>query len=425
MTFTRLVTIALMLGALSTGAASAQIRQTQPAEFPPSSYSGKQYVDSKGCVFIRAGIDGNISWVPRVTRSRKVVCGFTPTGVAGATAVAPEKTAAAPIEITVEGPDAAPMTYAEPVRKRASAPLVVRQTAPKPRILRQQPAAPAPRSAQVQQGSGRIATSCPGASVVARPYLRGDGRSVVRCGPQAASIDGTTYRSTGIAPLRTTDVTDHTRIVPKHVAIRRLNTTNLTVPKGYRKVWDDGRLNPKRAEQSLAGRAQMLLVWTNTAPQRLINQATGRDLTAKVPLVYPYLDVATQRRELGEVTIVQRDGQVIKRVVRNGRAAPAMRRPVYSSRSTPKARTVPAATPVPTVGNKRFVHIGLFSTKAKARRAAQGLSGMGMGARIATMRHKGKSYLSVRAGPFDSAGATQGAVSRLRGIGYTGARPSK
>lgn len=45
-----------------------------PAEYPPKSFKGKQYVDSKGCVYIRAGYGTRITWVPRVNRERRVFC---------------------------------------------------------------------------------------------------------------------------------------------------------------------------------------------------------------------------------------------------------------------------------------------------------------------------------------------------------------
>ena len=86
--------MALLAATLGVTGAQAQDSRSQPAEFPPSSYKGKQYVDSAGCVFIRAGIDGNVSWVPRMSRARKQVCGFQPTG--GVQAATAPATAPAP-----------------------------------------------------------------------------------------------------------------------------------------------------------------------------------------------------------------------------------------------------------------------------------------------------------------------------------------
>ena len=467
-----LITMAAIASVLSMGVAQAQIREQQPAEFPPASYKGKQYVDSTGCVFIRAGIDGDVSWVPRVTRSRKTVCGFAPSLAgqqiaAAVPAPAPAKVeqitvapavAAAPVAAAAAKPKRVKRVAAKP--RRVAAPKVVRQVAPKPvdRIAATKPVvvaqAPAPQSA------ARFVTACPGASAISQRYLRGNGRTAVRCGPQAERIVGTRRvariaTQSGVAAaanplvtrpivhrLTTTDlvsnrvvatgpavsVSAQTRVVPKHVAINRVDTRNVTVPRGYKPAWTDDRLNPYRAEQTLGGRQQMLLVWTNTVPRRLINRATGKDVTATVPLVYPYLIIDDQRRELGEVTIVQRNGQLVKRILRN----PGQRTPVYSTRSAPKVPAVPTpkarvAAPAPAkaapakAAGKQYVQIGLFTTRAKADKAAQHLAGMGMGARIGKLRKGGKTYMAVQAGPFAAGNAAQSALSRLRGVGYSGA----
>lgn len=84
--------LAVIVAALAPIAAGAQGLQG-PAELPPSSYGSMQYVDSRGCAFVRAGMAGNVVWVPRVNRDRSQICGQPPT-FGGAAPVA----AAAPVE---------------------------------------------------------------------------------------------------------------------------------------------------------------------------------------------------------------------------------------------------------------------------------------------------------------------------------------
>lgn len=435
MKFTSIVAVAALMTTFGAGIAQAQSFRDQPAEFPSASYKGKQYVDSKGCVFIRAGIDGNVTWVPRVSRKRQGVCGFKPTNVQTA-ASAPAGGADAPVQITVNNAPAAakqPTVAARPLPQRKAKPVVVRQKAPKP--VRQ----PVPRSvdvpaaprAQAPVAVAQVPTTCAGRSAISQQYSGSRTKGLaVRCGPQTAPILRSTAQAGAVASAPSYGATTgsvaatatpapahaHTRIVPKHVAINRQNTyANVSVPKGYRPVWEDDRLNPKRAEQNLEGRSQMLLIWTNTVPRRLVNQSTGQDVTARLPLVYPYTSVEQQRRELGEVSFAKRNGQLVKRIVRNKNAAPAARKPVYSSRSTPKPVATAPATP--RAAGKAYVQIGVYGNSANAQRAAQRIARMGMGARIGKSTRGGKTYLSVQAGPF-GASAAPAALGKLRGAGY-------
>jgi cell division septation protein DedD len=52
----------------------------RPAELPPADYAGQQYVDSKGCMFVRAGTAAEVLWIPRVSRQGEPICSSPPSG---------------------------------------------------------------------------------------------------------------------------------------------------------------------------------------------------------------------------------------------------------------------------------------------------------------------------------------------------------
>jgi hypothetical protein len=109
--------LAIVAAAWGTAAAALTLAEAaSPAETPPSGYARDVYVDSRGCVYVRANIGTTVNWVPRLSRDRTtVVCGSTPTGaVASVTAPPP----AAPV------PPAPPPRTVMPVAAPA-APVVV------------------------------------------------------------------------------------------------------------------------------------------------------------------------------------------------------------------------------------------------------------------------------------------------------------
>lgn len=448
MKITRVIALAVIGASTCVAMAQAQSLRNagQPAEFPPSSYKSTQYVDSRGCVYVRAGISGNVSWIPRVTRARKQICGQSPSSAGAVASAAPKVRAQKKsVQITLDAP-----TNATPAAKKVAKAIV------KPKVRRSVAAAPKPRRVVVkrpapvgktvvvvaaantvakrpvatrkvgsfQSQKARVASACTSASATSQRYLgQGSRRLAVRCGPQKQTHYSAGSNVVRVAPRAVTQPTRHpqiayagtsaptisgaTRIVPKHVLVNRGNQQNVQVPEGYRTVWTDGRLNPKRAEQSLAGQAQIKLIWTNTVPRRLINAASGSDVTATTPLVYPYVDMGAQTRSLGAVSIVQRDGQVLKRIVRNSNAA-RVRQPVVSSRSAPAVKPKAVAA--------QFVNVGTYEQQGSAQSVAKRIHRMGLPVRIGKYARSGKTYRMVLVGPFET--GAPGALAQLRSAGY-------
>ncbi|WP_347310561.1 SPOR domain-containing protein [Defluviimonas sp. SAOS-178_SWC] len=158
-----------------------------PKELPPAAFTGNQYVDSAGCVFIRAGVGSQTTWVPRVSRDRKLVCGYEPTfppglldGVEALKNPAPESTTPAPAPApdapTPEAVAAAPALIPAPT-PAAVVPAAKAQVAPAPT----RGAGPSVRLVHVRP-VGKAATYCLSNIDQAQRYLLSDGRRVTRCG---------------------------------------------------------------------------------------------------------------------------------------------------------------------------------------------------------------------------------------------------
>ncbi|MEO1138694.1 MAG: SPOR domain-containing protein [Pseudomonadota bacterium] len=329
-------------------------------------------------------------------------------------------------------------------------------------------AAPAPKTAK---RVARAAPTCPEASTLSQQYLRGGDKLVVRCGPQtqphttvisggggsgaatrvvrAAPAPTSTaqpvIRTVRSVPLQTATpktVSPTTRIAPRHVYQNQLASTDgIFVPEGYQRVWDDDRLNPRRAHQNFQGKAQMDVAWTRTVPRILIDRKTGREVTYKYPgLQYPYTSFAQQRA--AGVTVSTR-GQVVQDPQRVVRMRDGSLKRVASA-SVPKRkvkvakRKVTTSTPTFTTRSRvvapkktaqaashRYVQAGMFADPANAKRAAQIIAKSGLPARTGKLTRKGKAYTLVLAGPFQTQNQLTSALGKVRRAGFADAFPRK
>ncbi|MEN9060769.1 SPOR domain-containing protein [Ponticoccus litoralis] len=461
----KLTALVVSFFALSAGAATAQGMDATPANFPPAGFKGTQFADARGCVFVRAGFDGNVTWVPRVTRQRKHICGQTPTSFGGAT-----RTAAAPapqerpVQITVTTPPAAtpaapaptarataPARVAAPAPARAAPATAPVRVAPAParvatttRVVRQ----PAPQPAPAPQQVVRVPASKPVAAepprvvrrvpaATAQPgslktYRVGttvkvpaqiacqngqttrvvDGRRVaLRCGPQATPHVTTIRRGEAPAPGKTVH---YNRGSWDDSSLRDLPGDTRIVPRHVyesRDVSDNvvpAGYRPAWEDGRLNPYRAYMTLDGYDATQKLWTHTVPRRLIKRVG-GYEHRDPILAYR-VQDSSYPATSGQYGHRSTVSYHAqGEAYRSPVMSTRG---------AAPVATASD-RWVEIGAFTSASGAQEAAARLTAAGLPVKMARLTQGGQVMRSVRVGPFASGAALNDALSAVRRTGYT------
>lgn len=247
----------------------------------------------------------------------------------------------------------------------------------------------------------------------------------VRCGPQTqpfvtfkgptqkiAQPNGRTRtvntRSTRVYPSITGNrtLTPQTTVVPRTAYLERLGAPT-SVPNGYKPAWDDNRLNPRRAYQTLEGRRVMLLTWSNTVPRQLLDKLTGEEVSAFFPdLRYPFTSMDAQQRFDAQNKTATTSTQSSNSGVVSTRSA-AAKAPVQRAQTTTRAKAA----------SHRFVQTGPFHAD-QAHKVVQRFRGAGLPVQVTEFKRGGKAYRYVLAGPYTQQSQLDRGVARVQRLGY-------
>lgn len=401
--------LGLVCGAGAGGAFALEI--SGPMDIPPPGYTGRQFVDSAGCVFVRAGVGTSVNWVARVDRGGAHLCGYAPTFGATARAVAEAApSVSAPIATGQVGQPLAtialtttppPAGLTERPVTPPVAPVIAAVPVAAPAAVEAVPAAPGWYVSPYAAPTGAVAaalptivsvetvanaqSACPNLSPVAQRYMLSDGRHVVRCGPQIADPVGY-INSAGVPGLQVAGPAPVVAVSAAQVA------PVAPTPPGYRSAWNDDRLNPYRGVGTARGSAEMAQLWTETVPARLV--------------------VAARPARLAVAATATDD---------DAGAQAGFTDMVISSKSAPAHRVQSGAAPVQQAAGARFVQVGTYGVPANADASRARLRALGLPVASSQVVQGGRALQIIYAGPFNSVAALQGALGLARGAGFSDA----
>jgi hypothetical protein len=312
-----------------------------------------------------------------------------------------------PAGVTVRKASGGFLTTTEPTMVRVVTQKSAVRTAAfarKPSVTPQAQAVHIPVQAPVRAA----ASSCNGLSGNASQFLRSSSRVAVRCGPQGQHPS---------AYLRGKNV-QVARVAASPV-LNGIAPVQLKTPAGYKRVFDDGRLNSSRGPRTLAGDYQMAQVLTTSTPAFpagfIYKRTFWNTLLGQPGKWVPSMGVAVAAAPQAPVVNTTRVSS--KSVAPKATIAPARRLkkpqvPVAAQR---------ASAPKPATTGHRYVQVGTFGVVQNADNSIARLAGMGFPVSSQLITRSGKQLKTVLAGPFTTPSETLQALGQARAAGYSDA----
>lgn len=419
-----------------------------PANPPPASFKGQQFVDSRGCLFFRAGYGTGVNWVARVDRNRKPICGMPPSGGAAAQAelaavMAPDPLAAKPQVVAQVPVPVPPQVQSQPQTRVAAVQTgqglglfgmsnsgAKPSPAPAPTVFSNQPKAvaqPAQVAAVPAYRTTGVATTVAGVQCYASaPVLervkisggmalvctQGDGTATgwrppivtnaaqARVAAQTAPVMATQVQllAPAGAQIATVQVVMPAAMAPAPQPVVRSHALPKP-PKGWTYAWKDDRLNPLRGLGTAQGQAQQDQVWQRTVPMVLVTDPvpqTGLAALFGGKQAVTHTNVSTM----------------------SAPSQPGAKSAAHKAAPVVQVSATPAA---PQGVGSLLVQVGSFGDPANAQRVVDRLSSLGLPVSTAQITRKGKALQVVYAGPFASPPEARSGLATVHGAGYADA----
>lgn len=383
----KIFSTAAVIVAVSTAASFAQSGRS-PAEMPPASFTGAQYVDSNGCVFIRAGFNGGTTWVPRYGDDRRPMCGRVPSAASGAAATAQAQAAApAPAPVTVR---AAPVATAPAATATVAVP--IRRTRARDRVYSMPPERIVPTARQVATARPRIVTDAR-----SRHAAPTSAPAPMVYHAQAGALDQrwSFHNRTGPSPC--TNYSAHSQLY----AVPSPTRPDLPIRCGPQAEHPADAL---RSQSPNGGRWEP---WDGVNPS-----PSPTNNVYQLPPPFsprwpePYLRGAGYQ----------------PRQVAPAAAAPRTHVSTMGTRpAEPRAVARATAAASGRMSNGQYIQVGTYGQESNVRSAISRLQGQGMPVATGRVTSAGRQLQVVLAGPFNSRAELNSALNAARAMGYSDA----